>query len=238
MLLTHPLWIFFAWSHSLLSCSVVACCRWSSISVQRSQTANLHTHRQGRRAFLGNCNQIECLFQQNILLTTVAFAYFHLWNTRTFRWGTRTRHTVLNQVELTGCRSVLPQRTSSMYMPCTSLFIPIGRCTSGLSGLGSVYVSMSPCSQLCGADNNIEATIVHHVMITTKPLPFHRVSLVEKRRFNKGNSWVCVYAWDTATHCCRRCFCMSTLDARVEKVSGTAQQRVKSFPANRENATT
>ena len=157
---------------------------------------------------------------------------------RTFRWGTRTRHTVLNQVELTGCRSVLPQRTSSMYMPCTSLFIPIGRCTSGLSGMGSAYVSMSPCSQLCGADNNIEATIVHHVMITTKPLPFHRVSLVEKRRFNKGNSWVCVYAWDTVTHCCRRCFCMSTLDTRVGKFSGTAQQRVKSFPANRENATT
>ena len=125
-----------------------------------------------------------------------------------------------------------------MHMPCTSLFIPIGRCTTGLSGLGSAYVLMSPCSQLCGADNNIEATIVHHVMITTKPLPFHRVSLVEKRRFNKGNNWVCVYAWDTATHCCRRCFCMSTLDARVEKVSGTAQQRVKSFPANRENATT
>jgi len=108
----------------------------------------------------------------------------------------------------------------------------------GLVWIGSAYVSMSLCSQLCGADKNIEATIVHHVMITTKPLPFHRVSLVEKRRFNKGNSWVCVYAWDTATHCCRRCFCMSTLDARVEKVSGTAQQRVKSFPANRENATT
>ena len=76
--------------------------------------------------------------------------------------GTRTRHTVLNQVELTGCRSVLLQCTSSMYMPCTSLFIPIGRCTSGLSGLGSAYVSMSPCSQLCGADKNIQATIVHH----------------------------------------------------------------------------
>ena len=84
----------------------------------------------------------------------------------------------------------------------------------------------------------IKNTWICKVMITTKPLPFHRVTLVEKRRFNKGNSWVCVYAWDTATHCCRRCFCMSTLDARVEKVSGTAQQRVKSFPANRENATT
>ena len=118
-------------------------------------------HAQTRtESILGNCNQR--LFQQNILLTTLAFAYIHLWNTHTFRWGTRTRHTVLNQVELTGCRSVLPQRTSSMCMPCTSLFIPIGRCTLALSGLGSAYVLMSPCSQLCGQDKKIGTSIVHH----------------------------------------------------------------------------
>ena len=76
--------------------------------------------------------------------------------------GTRTRHTELNQVELTGCRSVFPQRTSSMYIPCTSLFIPIGRCTSALSGLGSAYVSMSPCSQLCEEHNKILISTVHH----------------------------------------------------------------------------
>ena len=41
MMLTYSLWIFFSQSHSLLSSSLVACCRWSSISVQLSHTANL-----------------------------------------------------------------------------------------------------------------------------------------------------------------------------------------------------
>jgi len=72
----------------------------------------------------------------------------YLWNTRTLRWGTRTRHTKLKCLMLTGCKSSFPHRTSSMYIVCTSLFMPIGRWTSALSGFGSAYVSISPWSHL------------------------------------------------------------------------------------------
>jgi len=73
---------------------------------------------------------------------------------------------------LTGWSSSLPQRTSSMYIQWTSLFMPIGRWTSGLSGFGSAYVSISPWSQLTHASkqhNHIsmqQAKNIQHTLFT------------------------------------------------------------------------
>ena len=102
-------------------------------------------------------------------LNKPAAMWTHLWNTRTFSCGTRSRQTVLKYLSLTGCNSLSPIPTSSMYMLCTSLFMPIGRCTSALSGFGSVYVSIKPWSnlQLHGKQAHTQKFLLNYV--TTLP---------------------------------------------------------------------
>jgi len=112
----------------------------------------------------------------------------------------------------------------------------------------SIDESMEPTAQTTESKNKQVHQISQQTKLSTvrkgmlgtkkKRLPFHSVSLVEKWRFYRRDSWVRVNARDSAPHSSRRRFRLSTLDTRVQQICRAPQKSSKTFPANWEHSTT
>ena len=98
--------------------------KWPAAGDHRSQCSahtlqtcgNVHTHTKTNTVkMFGQPTVVKTNDNQPALSIRSPVKHLH------FEMETRTCHTVSNQAELTGCRYMFPQRTSSIYIPCTLL---------------------------------------------------------------------------------------------------------------------